>query len=57
MRVWEEDEAAARLEQVSELCKIVGPQMVSQAGKVVAVFMTVAEWERLRAKAAGDGEA
>jgi hypothetical protein len=55
MRIWEEHEAGEQLERVLELCEGEGPQMVAQDGKVVAVFMTVAEWERLKAKVAGDG--
>jgi len=54
MRIWTEEEAGARLEEVVALCQE-GPQLISQKGKAVAVMVSVAEWERLSGAQVGKG--
>jgi antitoxin Phd len=51
MKQWSVQSAKARFSELLETCLADGPQMVTHAGTVVAVLVSVGEWHRLQAAA------
>jgi len=50
MKTWPVHDAKARFSELLETCITTGPQSVSRRGKVEAVLVPIADWERLKGK-------
>jgi prevent-host-death family protein len=48
--VWQEHDAAERLEEILDLTVNEGPQTVARNGKEIAVFVSFSEWKSLNAE-------
>lgn len=49
MKTWPVHDAKARFSELLETCITAGPQSVSRRGKIEAVLVPIADWERLAA--------
>ncbi len=52
MKTWPVQDAKARFSELLEDCVKSGPQLVSKRGRVTAVLVPIAEWERVKGKRA-----
>jgi len=52
VKTWPVQDAKARFSELLEDCVKSGPQLVSKRGRVTAVLVPIAEWERVKGKRA-----
>lgn len=51
MKTWPVRDARARFSELLETCLAEGPQLVTLRGHEAAVLVSIAEWQRLQARA------